>query len=88
MTKITFGKNDQVTVTFVHKRTKEQAKVFIARNPLTNSWLQEHTVGEQSTPYMSNKASCVSLVNSIVKKNTELGLPVDVKIEPRKTIPK
>lgn len=81
---INFKDDEEVTVTFTHIRTKEPSKLFVARNQLTGSWLQEHSIGKGKTAYYSNKNDVKKLVNNIVKKNTEKGLPVEVKVEKAK----
>jgi hypothetical protein len=77
---INFSDNEEVTLTFTHIKTKEPSKLFVARNPLTGSWLQEHTIGKGTTAYYSNKSAVKKLVNNIYNKNTENNLPVEIKI--------
>jgi hypothetical protein len=77
---INFSDDEEVTLTFTHIKTKEPSKLFVARNPLTGQWLQEHTIGKGTTAYYSGKNAVKKLVNDIYNKNTENNLPVEIKI--------
>jgi hypothetical protein len=74
--------SEECRLEFTHLNGKPSS-LYIACNPLTGKWLQDHTIGEQSTAYYGTKADAVSLANSIVRKSASNNLPCKVIIQPR-----
>ena len=85
MIKIT--EKQSVRLTFTHIRDGKPAALFIAMNPLTGDWLQEHIHNGIRTAYYDTKASALKLANSIVKKSAKKNLACKVVIERRKVLP-
>lgn len=85
MIKIT--EKQSVQLNFTHIRDGKPAALFIAMNPLTGDWLQEHKHGSAVTAYYGTKSAALSLANSIVKKSAANDLSCKVVIERRKVLP-
>jgi len=75
-----------VRVTFTHVRGGD-ASLFVAMNPLTGDWLQEHMHNGIRTAYYGTKTEAVRLANNIVKKSAEKDLACKVDIQRRKILP-
>lgn len=86
MAKIKVKNNEQCRLKFTHIRGGE-AELDVMMNPLTGDWLETHKYNGMETSYYVSKATAVGLVNNIVDKSKEKGLPCVVTIEPRKLLP-
>jgi len=64
-----------------------QAALYVALNPLTDQWLQEHRVGDGCTAYVGTKTDALHLANAIVTKSEEKGLPCIVEIGDNSMMP-
>lgn len=86
MAQIKIKDNEQCHLKFTHINGGE-AELKIMMNPLTGNWLQIHKHNGASTSYYGSKDVAVGLVNKIVDKSREKGLPCEVTIKPREVLP-
>lgn len=79
-TKLKLKDNETATIEFTHLNGKE-AKLYIAKNPLTGDWLESHTMEQANVAYYSTKKDCLRLANAIISKSEENELSCKVTVE-------
>jgi len=78
---IKINENQTLKLTFDHIKDGKPASLFIAMNPLTGDWLQEHKHDDATTAYYGTKSAALHLANLIVKKLKDKNLSCNVEIK-------
>ena len=72
---------------FTHVKSGKPSELFIAMNPLTGDWLQDHRIGDTRTSYISDKPTALKLANNIIDSSQKNHLHCSVEVMATKRQP-